>query len=166
MGVLDSLANWLGGGKQIPIMERSEAGFEQDYRLSDDPPEAIRINQAAPKGLPKRLADFITVAGVSFQQANAISFVKGTGREIELERDPTNKYDKNAIKVIGTWFDQEENEYEELLGWVPAELAKEIPADIRIGATIKSMYVARSGKNAGLRIDIWGPKAKKPKTTA
>src|SRR3954471_23766584 len=38
---------------------------DSDYRLPDDPEFAIRINQAAPKGMPRKLAEFVAVAGVA-----------------------------------------------------------------------------------------------------
>lgn len=160
MGLLDYLNSWLTGDKPVPVRPREEATYEEDYRRPDDPTWVIRIEQPRPKGLPKKVANFIDVAGISRQQENAKAFIKGLDRALELERDPRNKYDKNAIKVIGVWYDSGGNEYREQLGWVPANVAKDIPSNIAIGATIESMYKPRPGMNAGLRIDIWGPRNK------
>lgn len=43
----------------------------------------------------------LEVAGMSFRKTDAISFAKSSNIWLELERDIGNKYDKNAIKVVG-----------------------------------------------------------------
>lgn len=138
---------------------------EQEYRRPDDPPHIIRIDQPRPQGLPKKIAEYINVAGISQPeyQKVTLSFIHGKQREIELERDPMNQYDPNAIKVIGTWVDESGVRHREQLGWVPAKTAKEIAEnypDARIGASLEAIFLPREGKSAGLRIDVWGPRAK------
>lgn len=43
------------------------------------------------------------VAGIGFQLANAVLFATGTEQQLELELDPTNQFDPNAIKVLGSY---------------------------------------------------------------
>ena len=85
----------------------------------------------------------------------------GTDREVILERDPANKIDPNAIKVIGRWSDSTGLPHEAQLGWVPAKVAAQIDLDVPIRATVEAMFRPRLGK---IRLDVWGPRAKKKKS--
>lgn len=153
-----------------PIIESPhDRGFEREFRHPGDPPHVIHINQQPPKGLPRKLVEYVEVAGVSHDEArrNAEAFIQGTSRRVELERDPTNQYDRNAIKVIGVWRDSQGTEHRGRIGWVPSVVAKDIAVknpSTPIGATIKTMFKPRKGKGPGIRIDIWCPKAKTKKS--
>lgn len=155
--------------KPAPIIESPyERGFEREFRRPGDSPHVIRINQHPPKGLPRKLAEYVEVAGISRDEAriNAERFIAGTNRRIELERDPTNTFDPNAIKVIGIWTDADGGEHRSRIGWVPREIAKNIAENYphsSIGATLETIYKPHNGKGAGIRIDIWCPKATKAK---
>ncbi|MDA7842603.1 HIRAN domain-containing protein [Methylophilaceae bacterium] len=57
------------------------------------------INWKIPDGYKTFTSD--TVVGTSFFLSNARSWGKAKELSLELEREPNNKHDKNAIKVIG-----------------------------------------------------------------
>src|ERR1022692_3810866 len=84
------------------ISEPQLRGFENEFRLPNDPPYAIRINQRSPKGLPSRLAEFVAVAGTAQAdvRVHAEAFIAGSGRSIELTRLPDHPFDPNAVAVI------------------------------------------------------------------
>ncbi len=149
----------------------NEIGYDQDYQELDDPPHIIRIKQKAPKGLPKKFAYDIQVAGISRSpySFHAESFIKGVNRLLELERDPNNQNDPNAIKVMGTWTDSDGQIHNEQLGWVPATIAQNIALEISgepIGATIKTMFIPTEDRSLGLRMDIWCKRSKTKRALA
>ena len=43
----------------------------------------------------------LEVAGLRHRRSDAARFIRGKELWLELEREPSNKYDKNAIKVFG-----------------------------------------------------------------
>jgi len=54
--------------------------------------------------IPKGYKIFSTIqaVGVNYHTDNIIAFIKGSNQDIDLVPEPTNKYDKNAIMVVGT----------------------------------------------------------------
>ncbi len=135
----------------------------------------IRLDQPWPEGIGASLInkvgpyrDGIPVAGVSKEPAKQhfIALIKGERQSIELLRDPSNKYDQDAVRVIGHWYDAKGSHYQGQIGWVPANIAKEI-ADCYptgpIGGRIMVMYLPRPGKDAGIRIDIGRPSLRRKK---
>lgn len=66
----------------------------------------------------------LEVAGIQFQKNAAISFSQNTeGCWLEFEREEDNKYDKNAIKVIGcrkSFFGNKRH----FIGYVPKEISR------------------------------------------
>ena len=122
--------------------------------------------QHPPKGLPKKFAEYAMVAGISQDEvrSSAGRFIAGSERRVELEADPENAYDVNAIKVIGVWRDAQGAPYRARIGWVPAEIARKIAEaglSSQVGATIEALYKARDDKGPGVRIDIWCPRARR-----
>jgi hypothetical protein len=82
----------------------------------------LRFLPAIPEGMRIFMAD-MEVAGVQHRLANARAFAKGRDHELRLEREPNNRHDPNAIKVIGIyrgWFFT----HSVHIGYVPAEEAK------------------------------------------
>jgi hypothetical protein len=151
-----------------PIIESPpDRGINRDYRRPTDPEHIIRVNQKAPKGLPKKLHHYIKVAGISQPDAqhNAIQFIQGTDRAISLKREPDNPVDSNAVLVIGNWRIGPDT-YSGKLGYLPkgmgAALLQQDPS-FRFGCTLDAMFVPHQGKGAGVRISIWGPRARKKK---
>lgn len=58
----------------------------------------------------------LSVAGVTFRKANVEKFITTEGnKEITFEREKDNKFDENAIKVLGNG---------EHIGYIPATLAQ------------------------------------------
>lgn len=168
MGIGKLLRTFFEGNDDCiaPIIENPyDRGFDKDFRLPDDQKNVKRINQRAPAGLPKKIEEFIPVVGISREDTkrNAEDFIKGSYRKIELKKEPNNQFDKNAILVIGH-FKQKGDEFSLKLGYLPAETAKEISdkySDTPIKATLKVMYTPIGRKCPGIRLDIWGPRAKK-----
>ncbi len=168
--MLKKLLSFIGGKKSrkpAPIItDYYERGIEKEFRRPDDPENIIRINQKVPKGLPKKLYEYISVAGVA--HSTRIESVKdfiinGNNRNIELIREPENLYDKNAVKVIGHWSDNVGNQKSTQIGYLPAETALKIAKDykdVEIGVTIKALYMPVGPKSPGIKIGIWGPRAK------
>jgi HIRAN domain len=65
------------------------------------------------------------VAGARFQVAELDSDAAAPGRPLELQRDPANEHDQNAIAVLAGG---------DRIGWVPRELAAEIAPQLDRGA--------------------------------
>lgn len=70
----------------------------------------ITINAKPTKRFTKQIASGVSVAGISHRKEVVKQLIKGSGRKIILEKEPDNAYDKNAIKVIGRWIDEQGNE--------------------------------------------------------
>lgn len=67
----------------------------------------------------------LEVAGVQHRKSSAYKFAKGSCQEIYLEREYNNKYDSNAIKMMGVskgWFFTSRN----FIGYVPKEISQQI----------------------------------------
>jgi hypothetical protein len=79
-----------------------------------------RFLAAIPKGY-QLLADRLSITGVQFRKQEALRFAAAGGQSLRLEREPTNTYDANAVKVIGT-----SDGGEHFLGYLPREIAKQV----------------------------------------
>ena len=158
------------GPRGAPIIgEPHERGFDKDFRRPGEPPHVVHVNQHAPKGLARKLKEYVEVAGVTYEgrQATLQAFIDGSARRIELVRDPDNEFDPNAVRVVGAWTGLGGDEQTGLLGWLPKEVAAELAAkhqNVPTSATVETMFRARVGKSAGLRIDVWGPRRKRSST--
>lgn len=85
----------------------------------DDPENRI------PEGMGVLTSDLV-VAGTSFRLNDAKAFARASSCWLELEREPTNRHDPNAIRVLGCspgWFGRVKKRF---VGYVPREVAKEI----------------------------------------
>jgi hypothetical protein len=145
-----------------PILEPYERHYHRDYRRENDLPHVIRINEPPPvKGRAHKIMEYVEVKGISREgmRQNAEALINGVHRRLELERDPGNVYDRNAIKILGLWYDPNGNEERRgQIGWVPASVAKEIEADFsscEIHATLCAMFKPIDGKSPGVRCDLW-----------
>lgn len=153
-----------GQRKPAPVIDApGQRGHEKVFRRSDDPPHVYRINQKPPKGLRKKLANYVPVVGVSRGQRpeRMTDFIFGSERRIELKREPDNPADPNAIAVIGHWTEAGV-ERSGQLGYLSREVARKLAKAKRIGATVEAMYAGHGSKSPGIRLDVWGP-AKKPR---
>lgn len=167
------LIAWLLGDRPAPKIRYGDAiRPDQDYRLPDDPKYIIRVDQEWPDGIGARLiGDDVAVAGVSKRRANKRlrKLIRGTGRRIELIRDPNNRHDRNAIMVIARWDDKSGRHKSGQIGWVPRDIAEFIARkhrDVPIGAKITMMFRPRSDKSAGIRLAIGRPAAVRKKAKA
>lgn len=148
-------------GRVAPIIDSPpDRGIGFDFRRSSDPEHVIRINDRPSKGLAAKLKEYVPVAGVSYRQEAVSAFAQGRNRSLDLRREPSEKFPE-AIAVHGSFVDLKGKERTEQLGYVPKDIAKEIPGDLPIGATIKVMFGACQGQDAGLRMDIWKPRGKR-----
>ena len=149
------------------IAEPYKRGLDRDFRLADDPPHVFRINQNPPNGLRRKLHEFVAVAGITQPEVrdNAVRFIRGSGRQLALQRQPDNPFDPNAIAVIGTWSEMGEQRSGRL-GYLPADIAQAVKknaSDLPIGATLEVMYDCQGGRSPGIRLAVWVP-ARKPRS--
>jgi hypothetical protein len=99
----------------------------EEYRLHRDLAHVVRIRFKLPV-TGKQVGLFardVPVAGISFPEAleNAKAFIAGCDRSLLLERDPGNRHDPNAIRVIGRWRGASGSEHAMQIGWLPREVA-------------------------------------------
>jgi len=149
----------------IPIVEdSSHVAPGDEFRLENDPEDVIRIRRKRPPQatFPTILIKDVPVAGVSQPEArkNVMMFIAGKDRSRALVRDRGNRFDKNAIKVIGKWEDRGRGAGSAQLGWIPREIAKEIAQDKKLAgldlyASLRAIFLPSPGKAPGLRFDIW-----------
>lgn len=148
-----------------PIIEEiNERGYNNDFRLSSDDIDVIRINQQPPGGLPKKAKEFVAVVGLTKENRHIFveKFIKGSNRRIELRKEPTNPYDCNAIEVYG-YCEYEGESIDSKLGYIPKEIAKALSKKEKIGATIKYMTLPYLTRGLNIKIDIWTERAKSTK---
>jgi hypothetical protein len=125
-----------------------------DYRRANDNPNVIRVDQDRPKGFPKKLFEFLAVAGVSYRLDNAESFIAGRDRELSLRRERVDDNHPNALAVYGLWHDAAGEQHTAHLGYVPRE-ANDAIGEQPVAANLVAMYLAADGRNPGIRMDIW-----------
>jgi hypothetical protein len=67
----------------------------------------------------------LEVRGIELRRADAIAFCKAKGQWLELDPEPTNRHDPNAIKLTGCWrgFFGTKRRH---LGYVPREVASRL----------------------------------------
>lgn len=109
-----------------------------------------------PKG--KQIFSRCDVSGISFRKDDAIRFAKGTNLELELEREPFNTHDENAIKVIG-----KASGKRYFIGYIPKELSEQIAETglfESIAPRLDRIYQGSDGY-LEIKIQIIGPKVDK-----
>src|SRR5688572_16398526 len=65
-------------------------------------------------------AERLAVAGIHRRRAAAARFIRGSDLDLDLEPEPSNPHDRNALRVVGLWrgwFRQKRT----FLGYVPRE---------------------------------------------
>ena len=100
------------------------------------------------------------VAGISFPDAleSATAFIAGRDRSLLLERDPGNRHDPNAIRVITRWLDTTRSEHAMQIGWVPREVGARIAFEAEgasIYGVLTTLFKPDEGRNPGIRFGIW-----------
>nr|WP_245335993.1 HIRAN domain-containing protein [Staphylococcus sp. GDY8P198P] len=140
-----------------------EREIDVPYNSSDDE-DIVRFIRKQPKGTPKKIYSLCNVVGVSYRQEEALKAVVGDNLSLRAEKEPTNPYDSNAIKIIA---DYEENDEKKSvkIGYIPREKAEELVKYNNINVTLRTIYLPDaiavmypskdSSGNVGFRIDIW-----------
>ncbi len=88
------------------------------------------------------------LAGASFRHADAKAALAdlAIGETLTLERDPTNKWDPNAIKVLVG---------EAFVGFIPKELAETVAVDMDHGRAVTCTVIDTDEMlKPGLRLDV------------
>ena len=122
--------------------------MESKRKFELDVPDGLQIYES-----------YIEVAGAHQRRADVIDFMKGKTLTLELEREPRNQYDKNAIKVIGVakglFLSKRYH-----LGYVPADMARRLVVGrfLPIGGTLRMIQV---GEYVNLKFDLLGPDGRK-----
>jgi hypothetical protein len=125
---------------------------KKTYHLKDSPiPKSFQI-----------FAERLEVAGLGYRRDNAARFISGTNLWLELELEPSNKYDKNAIKVIGCskgWFWTKRF----FLGFVPKDVAASIAEEGLSGAVKPRLLKTRLSGDGFVEVlfQILAPKGRK-----
>src|SRR5699024_6297824 len=121
----------------IPVIDKSsERKFNEPYKESDDGDNVIRYIQKAPKGLGKKLFEFVSVVGTSRYREDIFKTITSDNYEIRLEKEPDNQFDKNAVKVMSDCkINGEEKSFR--VGYLPKEIAKKLSNYENIGVTLK-----------------------------
>jgi len=87
----------------------------------------------------------------------ALKFADGKNQHITLNREPYNKYDKNAVAVIANWKGLILS-YSKPIGYIPREIAKEMakhPPFSNFKACINSIYVSADRNYVSIRINLF-----------
>lgn len=111
-----------------------------------------------PKG-SKILRGGVDVAGIHHLRDDAIAFIKGKDHRLEIDLEPKNQFDPNAIAVFGItkgFFGLKRRK----IGYIPAEIAKTIadePAFSSISPRLRQVRLSDDGFCA-VELDLIGPK--------
>jgi hypothetical protein len=146
-------------------------------KRKDDGPAIERVEwEPSGRGMVKNvLAEYpdglviyssFDVVGITFRFVDAARFANGQGLSVELEREPTNKHDRNAIKVIGV---SHRNRY--FIGHVPKDICAQV---VRSGLydvllpRLTRIYTAKQSEGSDfdqayieIQIQLVGPKEQK-----
>jgi hypothetical protein len=124
----------------------------------------LRFLPPIPDGMRIMEAD-IDVVGVHYRKDSAMAFARRGQHSFELEREPGNPHDPNAIRVIGVskgWFFWRKH----FLGYVPMYTAGRIAQRgfwRRILPRLKSIYAGGDGEGyVNITFDILEPNTPKP----
>lgn len=125
----------------------------------------LKFDPPIPDGM-RIMENYTEVAGVQHRMGNVLAFARRSQHRLELEREPRNRHDPNAIKVIGIsrgWFFWRRD----FLGYVPAEIAAQIAKEAKwdvIVARLRGVWAGGYHKDVVyIRFDILEPKpAKEP----
>jgi hypothetical protein len=86
------------------------------------------------------------IAGVQFRPRDEINrAVKQleVGELVSLEREPDNKFDPNAVKILTSIINQDEMEEDIFLGYVPKKFSSEVSAlldyDVVVNCTVTAV---------------------------
>lgn len=116
-----------------------------------------RISPPIPEGM--QIYDGGEVSGIHYHKAAAARFIRGKEHQLELVREPTNRHDPNAIRIIGSvkgLFGRKRL----FIGYVPAEIAKRMVHTGVMGSVIPRLrYLRLDGEYVTVSFEILGPKS-------
>jgi hypothetical protein len=107
----------------------------------------------------------VALVGVTFRKDDALRFANSQNQSLELEREPDNSHDKNAIKVIGI-----SKRGRGFIGYVPKDVAAQISRSgmydtlrPRLGRVYESASYDSDfgGPYLEINLQILGPKGRK-----
>ena len=121
----------------------------------------VRVDEPIPEGMATIAWD-CKVSGISLpERREALDrMLEGEAWHLELEREPDNPRDANAIKVVAHWV-RAGRHYCEQVGYVPRATALLISVEAPtapLSANIATIFKPRDGKSPGIRMNIWCPK--------
>jgi hypothetical protein len=128
--------------------------LKAEYFLETGQP-AIEVPKAVFAAFPAPSSFFTTIAGVTHNGRQRIVARCSVGERLLLVRDPTNRYDPGAIKVMRLSGEQ--------LGFIPAHvsrggdpsgLASQMDRGDKYGCRIKDLTGGGEGMNLGVNIEI------------
>ncbi len=162
MGIFSFIGSLFGGSKRktAPIIKSpKDRVINKEYRNPGDPVEVFRLDQPAPKGLPKKIKSNVELIGVSGskRRENATGFITGSKRQLKLMLDKSNKEEKNLIKILAKWEYKKGKTKSGELGWLPKNMFLDIEPYLTkpLGATIKYMELPKGKKPPVIKIEIW-----------
>ena len=90
--------------------------MKESRQFLNDPDEGIEGYKIIEK--------YVTVTGTKYRMNDVVSFAYKGNIWIELEAEPANKYDKNAIKVIGCTKGGLFSKKRYFIGYIPQEISE------------------------------------------
>lgn len=102
----------------------------------------------------------LPVAGIQHRKDEALKFAKSSNQELNLQREPSNEFDSNAIKLIGL---SGSNQY--FIGYLPKELSAQIIGTgmfENVKARLGRIYISNNDF-LDIQYQVIGPKVDKKK---
>lgn len=119
-----------------------------------------------PPGEWRQVQPQFDVAGITYRRRYAERFVRAAAdcddRDVEyglrVAREPDNPHDPKAIAVFGYWMSRRWFRSpvvrEVHIGYVPRDVALDVPDDAPIAAEIESLYLARRRDGGGNFVNV------------
>lgn len=143
---------------------------DQDFRFVKDGPHLVRRSFDPPaENLTELFPHLVPVAGIRFEDRAVTCdiFIHGKDRRLELVPSPFEEHPE-AIKVIGHWRDALASNNNGVLGWVPRRYAEQITVSgFHVSSLVAipvSMYQSRPKRSPGIRMKIWRPYKRQPRS--
>ena len=102
----------------------------------------------------------LPVAGMQHRKDEALKFARSNNQELSLEREPSNKFDPNAIKLIGL-----SGSTQYFIGYLPKELSEQIICTgmyETVKARLGRIYISNNDY-LEIQYQVIGPKVDKKK---
>ncbi len=104
----------------------------------------------------------LEVAGLAYRKRHALRFVRGREHRLEFEPEPSNRFDPNAIRVIGLWRGWFRAR-RALIGYVPKDVAAAIQETGFVDAVVPRLLKTFEGSSGFVEVQfqVLGPKGRK-----